>query len=31
MGVDYLFLGLAVLLAAMYFYNKVKANKNKRK
>lgn len=31
MGGDYLFLGLAVLLAAMYFYNKAKANKNRRK
>lgn len=31
MGADYLFLGLAVLLAIMYFYNKLKANNNKRK
>ena len=31
MGADYLFLGLAVLLAIMYFYNKSKANKNRRK
>lgn len=31
MGADYLFLGLAVLLAIMYFYNKFKANKNRRK
>ena len=28
MGGDYLFLGLAVLLAIMYFYNKLKANRN---
>ncbi len=31
MGGDYLFLGLAVMLAIMFFYNKFKANKNKRK
>lgn len=31
MGADYLFLGLAVLLAIMYFYNKFNANRNKRK
>lgn len=31
MGPDYLFLGLAILLAVMYLYNKFKANKNRRK
>jgi hypothetical protein len=31
MGADYLFLGLALLLAVMYFYNKFKAKKNSRK
>lgn len=31
MGADYLFLGLAVALVMMYFYNKFKANRNKRK
>jgi hypothetical protein len=31
MGGDYLFLGLAILIAVMYFYNKSKVNRNKRK
>ena len=28
---DYLFLVLAILLVGMYFYNKSKANRNRRK
>ncbi|WKD85182.1 hypothetical protein KCTC32516_00521 [Polaribacter huanghezhanensis] len=31
MGGDYLFLGLAILIAVMYFYNKSKVNRNKKK
>ena len=31
MGGDYLFMGLAIGLAIMYFYNKFKGNRNRRK
>jgi hypothetical protein len=31
MGGDYLFIGLAIGLAIMYFYNKSKAKRNRRK
>lgn len=31
MGGDYLFIGLAFLIAIMYFYNKAKSNRNRRK